>query len=104
MLRESELNEFVYPHLKKGARGPNKKISFFKTFNYILWLMHTGGQWHQIPIDKDANGEAEIHYTNIYRAFVYWVQHKCFDRIFKASVVRLFEAKMLDLKVIHGDA
>ena len=35
-LKESEFNEFVLPHLKKGARGPSKKISFFKIFNYIL--------------------------------------------------------------------
>ena len=35
-LSENEFNEFVLPHLKTGRRGPNKKISLFKLFNYIL--------------------------------------------------------------------
>ncbi len=46
-LSENEFNQFVLPHLKKGTRGPNKKISFYKLFNYILKLMHTGCQWEQ---------------------------------------------------------
>ena len=56
VLNENEFNEFVLPHLKKGTRGPGKKISFFKLFNYILKLMHTGCQWSEIPIDKNENG------------------------------------------------
>ena len=41
-LKESEFNEFVLPHLKKGSRGPRKKLSFFKIFNYILKFMGIG--------------------------------------------------------------
>ena len=102
-LSESEFNKFVLKHLKKGKSGPPKKTSFFKFFNYILYLMHTGCQWSNIPISKTENGKGEIHYTNIFRSFQYWNQHGCFDRIFEASVSRLFKAKMLDLSVIHGD-
>lgn len=102
-LSESEFNKFVLKHLKKGKSGPPKKTSFLKLFNYILYLMHTGCQWSNIPISKTGNGKGEIHYTNIFRSFQYWNQHGCFDRIFEASVSRLFKAKMLDLSVIHGD-
>ncbi len=102
-LSESEFNKFVLKHLKKVKSGPPKKTSFFKLFNYILYLMHTGCQWHNIPISKTENGKGEIHYTNIFRSFKYWNQHGFFDRIFEASVSRLFKAKMLDLTVIHGD-
>ena len=35
-MSESEFNEFVLPHLIKGARGPDKKISFFKLFIAII--------------------------------------------------------------------
>ena len=103
VLREDEFNEFVLPHLKKGTRGPSKKISFFKLFNYILKLMHTGCQWEQIPIDKNKDGMPEIHYTNIYNAFKFWVKHGCFDKIFEASVARLFKAGMLNTGIVHGD-
>lgn len=102
-LSEEEFNQFVLPHLKKGTRGPAKKISFYKLFNYILKLMHTGCQWEQIPIDKDQGGKAEIHYTRIFKAFKFWNKHGCFDKIFEASVVKLFQAGMLDTSVLHGD-
>ncbi len=100
---ESEFNQFVLPHLKKGTRGPGKKTSFFKIFNYILRIMHTGCQWYNLPIDKNEFNEPEIHYTRVFRAFKFWVNEGCFDKIFEASVKRLFEAKMLDISVIHGD-
>ena len=103
VLSENEFNEFALPHLNKGARGPRKKLSFFKLFNYILHLMHTGCQWKNIPINKDAEGNPEIHYTNIYQSFKLWVKRGCFNKIFEASVLRLFEAKMLDTTILHGD-
>ena len=102
-LKENEFNEFVLPHLKKGSRGPNKKISFYKLFNYILKLMHTGCQWSNLPIENDEYGNPEIHYTSIFKMFKFWVRHGCFDKIFEASVLQLFESKMLDLSVLHGD-
>jgi hypothetical protein len=102
-LSEKEFNEFVLPHLKKGSRGPDKKIPFFKLFNYILKLMHTGCQWENIPIDKDENGKPEIHYTNIFNAFKFWVKHECFDKIFEGTVSKLCKAGMLDTSVLHGD-
>ena len=102
-LKECEFNEFVLPHLKKGTRGPDKKISFFKLFNYILKLMHTGCQWEQIPIEKDESGKPEIHHTNIFNALKFWRKHGCFDKIFEASVMKLFNAAMLDIDILHGD-
>jgi hypothetical protein len=102
-LKEDEFNEFVLPHLLKGSRGPDKKISYFKLFNYILKLMYTGCQWSQIPIDKNELSEPEIHYTSIFKAFRFWVHRGCFDKIFTSTVLRLFKAKMLDISIIHGD-
>lgn len=102
-LNENEFNQFVLPRLKKGSRGPDKKISFYKLFNYILKLMHTGCQWKNISIDKDQNGKPEIHYTNIFNAFKFWVKHGCFDKIFEASVSKLFKEGMLDTSILHGD-
>jgi len=103
VLSKNEFDQFVLQHLKKGTRGPDKKISFYKLFNYILKFMHTGCQWEQIPIDMDVNGKPEIHYTNIFNAFKFWVKHGCFDKIFESSVARLFKAGMLDTSVLHGD-
>ncbi len=102
-LTEDEFNQFVLPHLTKGSRGPQTKVSFFALFNYILKLMYTGCQWEEIPIEKDASGKTEIHYTRIFRVFQRWHKDGCFDKIFEGSVQQLFTHKLLDTSVIHGD-
>lgn len=94
-LSEKEFNEFVLPHLKKGKRGPQKKLSFFKLFNYILYLMHTGCQWENIPIDKDTEGKREIHYTNIYNAFKFWVKQNALIRFLRLRLQDYFRLKRL---------
>jgi len=102
-LKEDEFNEFVLPHLTTGSRGPSTKLPFYRIFNYILKLMHTGCQWEEIPIEKDSTGNPEIHYSNIFRIFQRWEGDGCFDKIFAGSIDRLFKAKLLDTSVVHGD-
>jgi hypothetical protein len=102
-LSEKEFNQFVLPYLKKGSRGPEKKISFLKLFNYVLKLMHTGCQWHNLPVMLNSSGKPEIHYSNVFSTFQQWMTQGYFDRIFAASVAKLFHANMLDISIIHGD-
>lgn len=90
-LTEKEFNEFILPHLSKGSRGPAPKLSYFKLFNYILYLMHTSCQWHQLPIEKDANGHPEISYSRVFKHFRRWVKDGGFNLIFEGSVARLLE-------------
>ena len=45
--------------------------------------------WEQLPINKDANGQPEIHYTRIYSAFRRWEADGCFDALFTGSVLTL---------------
>ena len=103
MLKVDEFNEFVLPHLTKGSRGPNTKLTFHRLFNYLLKLMHTGCQWEELPIEKDKFGKPEIHYTRLFRIFQRWLNDGCFDNIFVGSVSELFKHNLLDTKVIHGD-
>ncbi len=62
-----------------------------------------GCQWKTLPIDRNAQGLPEIHYTRIYRIFRRWQAMGCIDAIFAASVRRLHDDRLLDLTVIHGD-
>lgn len=96
-------DEFILEHLTKGSRGPKRKLSDFKIFNYILRVLHTGCQWESLVIDKDETGKPEIHYTNIYKVFRLWEQDNCFDNIFTSSVKALYDKGLLDTTVIHGD-
>jgi hypothetical protein len=70
-LTEPQFNEFVLPYLTKGSRGPNTKISFYRIFNYILKLMHTGCQWYELAIERDASGKPEIQVlSHLLKSFV----------------------------------
>ncbi len=98
-----QFERFVLPHLYTGSRGPQPKLSLHVIFNYILKLLHLGCQWKELPIARDENGQPEIHYTRIYRAFRRFEIHGCFENIFVGSVSLLHQEELLDLRIIHGD-
>jgi transposase len=99
----AQFNEFVLPFLKTGTRGPRPKLDLHTIFNYILKFLYMGCQWKELPIEKDENGLPEIHYSNIYRAFRRYEDQGCIDAIFEHSVLKLQQAEILDISVIHGD-
>jgi len=98
-----QFERFVLPHLHLGRRGPQPKLSLYTIFNYILKLLYLGCQWQELPIARDENGQPEIHYTRIYRAFRRFQIQGCFDNIFAGSVSLLHQNKYLDISIIHGD-
>ncbi len=97
-----QFEDFVLPYLHIGSRGPQPKLALHAIFNYILKLLYLGCQWKELPIEKDKDGQPEIHYTRIYRAFRRFEAHGCFDAIFAGSVVQLHQNDYLDIDVIHG--
>jgi len=102
-LTEKQFSKFILPHLSKGRRGPKCNIPLYKVFNYILHLMHTGMQWENLPIEANAKGLSEIHYTRIFRIYQRWVYDGSLKKVFENSVFNLAENNMLDLSVLHGD-
>ncbi|MBC8752186.1 MULTISPECIES: transposase [Paraburkholderia] len=102
-LSVEKFEQFVWPHLSKGRRGPARKLSAHAIFNYILKALYLGCQWKELPIEKDWHGRPEIDYTRIYRAFRRWESDGCLDAIFEASVFRLHGDHRLDTRIIHGD-
>ena len=98
-----QFEEFVLPYLPIGSHGPQPKLSLHAIFNYILKLLYLGCQWQELPIATNEDGQPEIHYTRIYRAFRRFETHGCFEDIFAGSVSILHEKGHLDTSVIHGD-
>jgi len=66
-LSESEFHQFILPHLTMPKRGPKCKLGYHCVFNLILWVLYTGMQWKCLPVPKDAQGCAAIHYTTVYK-------------------------------------
>ena len=95
---QKEFNKFIKPYLSKGKCGPKPKISFYKTFNYILYVLHTGIQWNQLPIrNKETSWQA------VYSKHSRWSKDGSYENLFSSSVVSLDEESKLDLSILHGD-
>lgn len=100
---EEKFNEIILPLLWKGSRGPKPKLSYFKLFHYILYVLYTGIQWEMLPIENDKEGTPEIHYSNVWRKWKQWVEHQSILKIFDHSVKSLNDTGKLDLTALNGD-
>lgn len=93
-----DFNKYVDPYLSKCFKGPQTKISRYKIFNYILFILHTGIQWNKLPVYHN-----EIHWSNVYRWHNKWSKDGSYKNLFETSVITLFEKNKLDLSILHGD-
>jgi len=95
---EKDFNRFIKPYLRTPVKGPKRKISTYKIFNYILYVLHTGVQWRQLKTYKN-----EIHWSNVYKWHNRWSKDGSYRRLFESSVELLNERGKLDLSILHGD-
>jgi len=95
---QNEFNRFIKPYLRKPVHGPKTKISYYKIFNYILYVLHTGIQWKQL---RPCRGE--ISWQTIYHHHNRWSKDGSYKNLFASSVVLLDEESKLDLSILHGD-
>jgi transposase len=93
-----QFNQHILPCLSKGSRGPKPKLSLYKVFNYILYVLHTGIQWHKLKTYRN-----EIHYSNVYKWHNRWSKDGSYQNLFEASVEWLHDNDKLDLSILHSD-
>src|SRR5258706_13371218 len=85
-LSASEFQQFILPHLSMPRRGPRCKLGYHRVFNLILWGLYTGMQWKCLPVPRNGDGRAGIHYTTIYRGFAKWSDDGSLEKAFSGSV------------------
>ncbi|MEK7074183.1 MAG: transposase [Patescibacteria group bacterium] len=103
-LTEKEFNVFFLPFLSLPRRSRKFKVPLWQILNYILYQLHTGCQWENVPIKIDpATGKKEINHTAIWKWFNRWSGDGSFDRAFTGSVRLLHEKKKLLTKRINID-
>ena len=93
-----DFNKYINPYLRKPVKGPKPKISFYKIFNYILYVLHTGIQWNQLKTRRN-----EIHWSNVYRRHNHWSKDGSYQKLLSASIINLKDTDQLDTSIIHGD-
>ncbi len=94
-----EFNRFILPHLSKPIKGPKRKVSLYKIFNYVLYVLSTGCQWEQLPVRRH-----EIHWSNVYKWHNRWSKDGTYLNLLEATVHNLKVGYKLKLQKIHGDA
>lgn len=95
---QKDFNHYVLPCLSRGTRGPKPKISYYKIFNYVLYVLHTGIQWDRLLTYRN-----EIHWSRIYKYHNRWSKDGSYERLFETSIGQLADNNKLDLSVLHGD-
>ena len=95
---EKNFNRYIKPHLRTPVKGVSQKISNYKIFNYILYVLHTGIQWKQLKTYKN-----EIHWSNVYKRHNRWSKDGSYLKMFESSVGLLDTLGELDLTILHGD-
>lgn len=101
---EKQFNQYFLPFLSLPKAGFTSKIPLWKIFNYILYQLHTGCQWEQLPIKfAPDTGKKEIHYTSIWKWFDRWSGDGSFEKAFVSSVKELKDQHKLRLGKLHGD-
>lgn len=94
-----DFNRYIEPHLHRPKKGPKPKLSLYKIFHYILYVLHTGIQWEQLQTNRQ-----ELHYTNVYKWHNRWSNDGSYQALFEASVIPLHHTDQLDTSVLPGDS
>jgi transposase len=102
-MSQKQFKKQILPHLTTAKRGFVCKIPLYKVFNYILYWLHTGCQWAQLPIDPDpADPEKkEISYHAVYYHYRKWSRDGSLKKLWQGSIQTVEPA--LNLSEINLD-
>ena len=84
-LTENQFDEHIRPYISTAKRGFESKIPLYKVFNYILFRLHTGCQWYQLPIVTESGNpdKKEISHDAVYYHFRKWSRDGSLERVWQ---------------------
>ena len=90
-LTEKQFDEHIRPYISTAKRGYECKIPLYKVFNYILYRLHTGCQWEQLPIasDSDSSEKKEISHDAVYYHFCKWSRDGSLQKVWEGSIMTI---------------
>ena len=86
---ELQFQRFIEPHLSKAKHGYVSKHPLYKIFNYIAYVLHTGCQWEELPIEKDRDGRPVMSWQVPRYHFYKWSRDGSFQRLYDAGVMTI---------------
>src|SRR6266478_2007065 len=96
-LTEEQFSVHILPYVSTAKRGFVSKIPLYKLFNLVLYRLHTGCQWAELPI----TAQTDISWEAVYYHFRKWSRDGSLERVWQHSVQ--FIQDKLDLSVLNLD-
>jgi len=96
-LTQAQFSKHVLPYLNTAKRGYVSKIPLYKIFNYVLYRLHTGCQWKEVPIEQ-VDG---ITWWAVYYHFRKWSRDGSLENVWKQSIQTVQDK--LDTSVLNLD-
>lgn len=102
---EEQFEQKIRPYLSVAKRGYVSCIPLYKIFNYILYWLHTGCQWSQLPIDCDPEQPEypEISWHAVYYHHRKWSRDGSLENLWQASILEIAENHKLDCSQLNLD-
>jgi transposase len=94
---QEQFNQHSLPYMSTAQRGYVSKIRLYKLFNYVLYRLHTGCQWAEVPIEQAD----DITWWAVYHHFRKWSRDGSLQRVFEHSIEAVQD--LLDLSVLNVD-
>jgi len=88
-LTEEQFIIHIKPHLSVAKRGFESDQPLWKIFNLVLYVLHTGCQWPETPVPKDANDQPLMSWQVPRYHFYKWSKDGSFDRLFAAGILKI---------------
>lgn len=86
---EQQFEAYIEPHLSKAKRGFVSKQPLWQIFNYILYKLHTGCQWEELPIERDTAGQPVMSWQVPRYHFYKWSRDGSLERLFEAGILTI---------------
>jgi transposase len=102
-LTENQFDEYIRPYVSTAKRGYECRIPLYKVFNYVLYRLHTGCQWEQLPLEPDpADPEKkELSWHAVYYHFRKWSRDGSLEKVWHGSIMTI--AADLNLSELNLD-
>jgi transposase len=94
---EAQFNTHILPFLSTAKRGYVSRIPLCKIFNYVLYRLHTGCQWAEVPIDPTD----DISWWAVYYHFRKWSRDGSLEQVWQYSVELVKD--QVDTSVLNVD-
>jgi transposase len=101
---EEQFKDYILPYLTTARRGYVSKTPLHRLFNLILYRLHTGCQWHRLPVAPDAierQKRNEPSWQAVYHHWHKWSGDGSLEKVWHHSIEQIKEK--LDLQQINLD-